>query len=73
MNKPSKTVAASRRLARLETVAETYDVAVRTVRAWVSSGLITGYKVGPRAVRVDLAEVEAMMVRRIHTAACPER
>ncbi|CAL8980354.1 hypothetical protein PROP_03136 [Propionicimonas sp. T2.31MG-18] len=42
--------------------AATYaGVSTKTVRRWISSGNIAGYRVGPRLIRVDLAEVERMM------------
>lgn len=58
-----------RRLASVATVAELYDVDGRTVRRWIADGTITGYRVGKRSLRVDLAEVEAKAVRPIPTAA----
>jgi hypothetical protein len=39
-----------------------YDVDPKTVRRWIASGLITGYKVGDRLVKLDLNEVEANVV-----------
>ena len=39
----------------------------RTLRAWISRGLLPGYRVGPRLIRVDPVEVEAL-IRRIPTA-----
>jgi excisionase family DNA binding protein len=48
--------------------AELYGVDEQTVRRWISSGLITGYRVGVQLVRVDLNEVEAKVVKAIPAA-----
>lgn len=45
----------------LADAAELAGVCTKTVRRWISSGNIAGYRVGPRLIRVDLAEVERMM------------
>jgi excisionase family DNA binding protein len=44
------------------------DVSTRTIRRWIAAGLIPGYRVGPRLVKVDLADVE-QLARRIPTSA----
>lgn len=33
----------------------------RTVRQWITDGLITGYKINSRLIRVDLNEIDAAM------------
>jgi excisionase family DNA binding protein len=40
--------------------AEILGVSERTIRRMIASGIIKGYKVGPRLVRVDLDEIEAL-------------
>jgi excisionase family DNA binding protein len=57
-----------RRYASVKATAELYDVDEKTVRRWISSGLITGFRVGPSLVRVDLDEVEAKVVAVIPAA-----
>lgn len=48
-----------RNLATQKTVAQLYQVTERTVRNWITRGLITGYRLpGSRAVRLDLDEVD---------------
>ena len=43
-------------------IAEHVGVHVRTIRNWISEGLITGYKLpGARAIRVDLDEIDQKM------------
>jgi excisionase family DNA binding protein len=35
----------------------------RTIRDWVSRGVIPGYRFGPRQLRVDLNDIDALIVR----------
>ena len=57
-----------RRYASIQATAERYGVDHKTVRRWIASGLITGYKVGTQLVRVDLNEVEERIVQVIPAA-----
>ena len=57
-----------RRLASVSAAAENYDVNPRTVRRWISDGLITGYRVGTTLVKVDLDEIESNVVKPIPAA-----
>lgn len=57
-----------RRYASLGAVAEQYDVSERTVRRWIASGRITGYRVGTLLIKLDLDEVEANIVEVIPAA-----
>jgi excisionase family DNA binding protein len=59
-----------RRLASLATAAAYADVSTRTLRRYISKGRLTGYRVGPRLVKVDLNELEAL-ARPIPTARAP--
>lgn len=47
--------------------AEHLGVTDRTIRNYVASGLLTGYRLGSRAMRLDLDEVDALL-RPIPTA-----
>ena len=58
------------RLASLATAAAYADVSTRTLRRYISQGRLTGYRVGPRLVKVDLTELEAL-ARPIPTAKVP--
>ena len=53
-----------RRLVSLAKAAEYLDTSPRTVRRAISSGRLTGYRFGPRTLRVDLNEVDAV-IRRV--------
>jgi hypothetical protein len=48
-------------LLRRARVAEMFDVSERTVRRWGAAGLLDERHVGPRAVRITEASVEALM------------
>ena len=56
------------RYASVQVVAEMYDVDPVTVRRWIASGLIHGYRIGDRLVKLDLNEVEAKVVQEIPAA-----
>lgn len=56
-----------RQLGSIAQGAERADVSTRTIRRWIAQGLLTGYRVGPRLMKVDLNEVDAI-ARPIPTA-----
>lgn len=62
-----------KRLASLENARKYMDVAdIKTVRRYIASGLLTGYRMGDRLLRVDLNEVDQML-RPIPTGGQNER
>ncbi len=58
-----------RRLIPTEDAAERLGVSKKTIVRWIKAGRLTGYRVGPRYIRVDANELETAMVRRIPTEA----
>lgn len=52
---------APQRFASIPDAATQYGVHHQTVRRWISQGRITGYRFGPRMLRVDLDELDAML------------
>jgi excisionase family DNA binding protein len=50
----------ARRLGSLALGANNACVSERTLRRMIAAGVIKGYKVGPKLVRVDLDEIEAL-------------
>jgi excisionase family DNA binding protein len=59
------------RPAQLETLASAaarHGVHPRTIRRRIADGTITGYRSGPRLVRVDRAEVDAALLTPISTS-----
>jgi hypothetical protein len=63
-----KGLPAARRFASVQAAATMYDVDPITVRRWISSGLINGYRIGDRLIKVDLDEIDARVVRQIPNA-----
>lgn len=59
-------------LQTLEQAARWLGVSVRTVRRYVAAGALTGYRLGPRLLRVDVAEVVGLP-RAIPTARSTSR
>ena len=37
------------------------NLCTKTMRRYISQGLLTGYRFGPRLIRVDLNEVDALL------------
>jgi excisionase family DNA binding protein len=62
-------VAPARRYPSVAAAAEYADLSPKTIRRYIASGRLTGYRVGPRLVKVDLADLDQLM-RRIPTAGC---
>lgn len=61
--------ATRRQLVTIADAADHIGMNPKTVRRYIAAGRITAYRVGPRAVRVDLNELETMLLRPIPTAA----
>ena len=57
-----------RRLATLPDAAKYVGVTDRTLRRWVADGVIQGYRLGRKTVRVDLNEVDDKLCKPIPTA-----
>jgi len=53
----------NRNYVSIEFVAEFYGVSQRTVRNWISDGVLNGYELGPRLIRLDYDEIENLPVR----------
>lgn len=51
----------TRRLASIPTAAEYAAVCTKTIRRRISDGSLTGYRMGPRVIRVDLDELDALL------------
>lgn len=56
----------------LAEAAEQNAVGQRTIRRWIAEGRIKGYRVGPRAIRVEAADL-AQLARPIPTVGTLER
>jgi excisionase family DNA binding protein len=53
-----------RKLVNISVAAEYADVHPATLRRWVAAGRLPAYRVGPRLLKIDLAELDEI-VRRI--------
>jgi excisionase family DNA binding protein len=45
----------------ISAAAKSVGVATKTIRRRIADGTLTAYRFGPRLIRVDLAEVDAML------------
>lgn len=50
-------------LISLTTAAARCDVSVRSIQRWISAGRLAAYRVGPRLVRIDAAELATILHR----------
>jgi len=63
MSRPRTTPPApGKRLVTIADAAEYYGCATKTIRRRISDGTISGFRFGPRLIRVDLNELDAMAV-----------
>ena len=58
---PGSARAKPRRLASLKEAAGYADLNTRTLRRYIASGRITGYRVGPKLLKVDLNELDSIV------------
>lgn len=54
------TTTSTRRYVSIATAAEYLEMTEAGVRKFIAEGRLTGYRVGKRAIRVDLHEVDAL-------------
>lgn len=52
-----------RRYCDVPAAAEYLGVGQRTVRCWLSEGKLTAYRIGPKLIRLDWSEIEAVAVQ----------
>ncbi len=58
----------SKRLVTIADAAKYAAVTTKTLRRRISDGTITGYRFGPRLIRIDLNELDTMVLRPIPSA-----
>lgn len=51
----------TRRLEPIPAAAAYLGVSAKTIRRYIAAGRVTGYRTGPRLIRVDLNELDAML------------
>ncbi|GLE56384.1 hypothetical protein NJBCHELONAE_16930 [Mycobacteroides chelonae] len=54
------------RLVSVAAAADHLDVCPRTVRRYIAAGRLTAYRVGPRLIKIDLAEIEQLPTQVIN-------
>ena len=59
MSKTSQTP--HRQLVSVASAAERVGCHPRTLRRWIAAGTLAAYRVGPRMVKIDLDELEAIV------------
>lgn len=52
---------ARRELISLAEAAERADVSVRTIRRYISAGRIPAHRVGPRLIKIDARDLDALL------------
>jgi excisionase family DNA binding protein len=62
---PHSKTTSTLRLASLDDAAKRFDVSTKTIRRYIAAGRLTGYRVGPRLVKVDLAECDRVLLSPI--------
>lgn len=50
-----------RRYETLQSAADRLSVDTRTLRSWIAAGRLEAYRTGPRLLRVDVDEVDALL------------
>ncbi len=50
-----------RKLASIADAADRASCAPRTIRRYIAAGDLTGYRMGPRLIRVDLNELDSLL------------
>lgn len=50
-----------RQLVSLAEASKLFDVSPKTLRRRIADGSLTGYRLGPRLIKVDLEEVDAIL------------
>jgi hypothetical protein len=52
-------------LVRLKTYAEEHPISVKSLRRYIATGKIRGYRFGPKIILVDENEVDAVLLKPI--------
>ena len=55
------TESTQRRIASINDAAEYAGVSTKTIRRYIAGGRLTGYRFGPRLIKINLAEVDVLL------------
>lgn len=61
------TVRTQKHLASINQAAEYAGVSTKTIRRRIADSSLTGYRMGPRLIRVDLDELDRLLLKPIPT------
>ncbi|GAB2575911.1 helix-turn-helix domain-containing protein [Microlunatus antarcticus] len=61
MTRSPAPTAPKRRLTDIATGASALGVDPRTIRRWIADGRLPGYRVGGKLLRVDMADIDALV------------
>ena len=61
MSTPNQVSKPSPRFGPLDAAAAALGCSTKTIRRYIADGRLTGYRMGPRLIRVDMAEVDALL------------
>jgi len=61
MNISAQISEATPRTGSIDAAAKTLGCSTKTVRRYIADGRLTGYRMGPRLIRLDMAEVAALL------------
>lgn len=50
-----------RQLVSIAEAAARLGVSPKTIRRWIAAGRVTGFRAGPRLLRVDVADLDAVL------------
>jgi excisionase family DNA binding protein len=59
---PVPVMEARRNMITIAKAAEYAQLSQQTIRRYIAYQKLTGYRIGPKMIRIDLAELEALMV-----------
>lgn len=49
------------KLISIADAADRLSCGTRTIRGWIAEGRLTAYRVGPRLIRIDVAELDRLL------------
>lgn len=56
-----RSAAPARRFGSVAAAADYADVSERTIRRYIADGRLTGYRIGPRLIKIDLDDLDKIM------------
>lgn len=60
-SRATRPAVSTRKLIPMAEAADYLCISDRTIRRYISAGILKAYRVGPRLIKVDLADIEAIL------------